>query len=353
MIDVLAEHHAVREEAGLIDRSEVGKLAIIGKDRYLWLQGMVSNDVRLLTQPERDVTTDASLPACILNATGHIMTDLTLIDVKGATKMAEAMGLTEPDFVLLDLPRVNVSKIATLLDRFLITEEVEIVDVTDKLGCLSIQGPAAKNVIANGVQTSLFDGAARGLITAGADHTGSNGIDIYFAMQDSPKILRRGAPFITIGVEAQEMLRIEAGIPKYGAELDESVIALEANLGPTHISLTKGCYLGQEIVARIDSRGHTNRALTGLIFATGQIPHPGDKIFAPAATAEATSRETGRITSVITASPALEGRPIALAYVRHEHREPGTLLQVGEAGIEARVSALPFLREEGRGKREK
>src|SRR5581483_215921 len=130
-----AEYHAVREEAGLLDRSAVGKLAIIGPDRYSWLQGMVSNNVRLLEQGA------ASLPACILDATGHLLTFLTLIAVPGTSPIAAALGLGETDFVLADLPRANVEKIYTLLDRFLILEEVELEDVSDRLGCLSLQGP--------------------------------------------------------------------------------------------------------------------------------------------------------------------------------------------------------------------
>ncbi len=87
---------------------------------------------------------------------------------------------------------------------------------------------------------------------------------------------KRGA--LQVGLEARELLRIEAGIPKYGADMDSTVIALEAGLGPTHISLKKGCYVGQEIIARIDSRGHTNRALTGLVFPVGSDPLSGEEI---------------------------------------------------------------------------
>ena len=96
---------------------------------------------------------------------------------------------------------------------------------------------------------------------------------------------------IKIEPEAQEILRVEAGLPKFGADMDETTIALEAGLGPTHISLTKGCYIGQEIVARIDSRGHTNRALTGFVLETGELPNAGDKIFGP--DADGAERETG------------------------------------------------------------
>jgi folate-binding protein YgfZ len=342
----MREYQAVRTDVGLIDRSEVGKLAIVGADRYTWLQGMVSNDVRLLQRPPVQDGASAmrrSLQACILNATGHVLTDLTLIDVTGASGLAAALGLNAPDFVLLDLPRINLEKIATLLDRFLITEDVEIVDVTARLNCISLQGPTAAAWGEIGRLDALWNsnGMEGERIAILADHTGSGGSDHYFVRA----VLSAAPPAIAgitpVALATQELLRIEAGIPQYGAELDESVIALEANLGPTHISLTKGCYMGQEIIARIDSRGHTNRALTGLAFAAGDAPQPGDRIYV-LDDAEGARRETGRITSVASASPAMNGRPIALGYVRHEHRAPGTHLAVGDRGLIAEVHPLPF-----------
>src|SRR5579871_1374889 len=101
----MVQYRAVRDDVGVIDRGEAGKLAIVGADRYTWLQGMVSNDVRLLTQPcsEAEAAVSRSLQACILNATGHVMTDLTLIDVNSTSALAAALGLPTQDFVLLDL----------------------------------------------------------------------------------------------------------------------------------------------------------------------------------------------------------------------------------------------------------
>lgn len=138
-------------------------------------------------------------------------------------------------------------------------------------------------------------------------------------------------------------------MPKYGVDMDETTLAPEAGLMATHISLTKGCYVGQEIVARIDSRGHTNRALTGLVFEDGDVPASGDKIFADDEGGGA--RETGRVTSVVSSSPAMNGRPIALGYVRHEHRAPGSRVRV-QSNIEgadiartATVVELPFYRK--------
>jgi|SRR5581483_3460332 len=339
-----AEYHAVREEAGLLDRSGVGKLAIIGPDRYSWLQGMVSNDVRLLEQGA------ASLLACILDATGHLLTDLTLIAVPGDSPIAAASGVPDTNFVLAELPRANVEKIRTLLDRFIILEEVELQDVSDRLGCLSLQGPRSAEFL-RGWQAeneALGQLIAENFFLVEADHTGSGGFDLYCAAEVSETIrqalMRQGVP--EVGAAAQEILRVEAGIPLYGRDMDESVIALEANLGPTHISLTKGCYVGQEIIARIDSRGHTNRALTGFVLSGTPLPTPGEKLTSVPTGGEPAPREVGRLTSVVACSPAMDGRPIALGYARHEARAPGTRLRIGEGESErtAEVVALPFTR---------
>ena len=143
-----------------------------------------------------------------------------------------------------------------------------------------------------------------------------------------------------IDPDTADVLRVEAGLPRYGADMDETVLAPEANL-TGYISLTKGCYVGQEIVARIDARGHTNRALTGLILDGSDLPIAGAKLFFACETEPL--RETGRLTSVVDSAPAAGGSAIALGYVRHEHRVPGTRLVVGEYGQgEAIVTELPF-----------
>lgn len=341
-IEIAEQVRAVREKAGRIDRSDAGKLALVGVDRYTWLQGMVSNDARLLAEGKTK-----RLQACVLDATGHLLSDITLIDIRSAETraFADAPALSEQDFVLAELPRENLAKIAAIFDRFLITEDVEIHDVSDPVACLSFQGPKAALL-------PLDKPGFRELFCiVPADHTGSGGTDWHFPADVRSELLAlmeaNPALFpVEVGPEAQEILRVEAGIPKYGVDMDETTIALEANLGPTHISLTKGCYVGQEIIARIDSRGHTNRALTGLLLEGDSLPAPGDKLFS-LPTDETEARETGRITSVIPHSPAAEGQPIALGYVRHEHRTPGNRLRIGDEASNAfaTVVDLPFIRK--------
>lgn len=303
MTDVEIQVNAVRSGVGLIDRSDVGKIAVSGADRFTWLQGMVSSDVRLLENGKA-----YRQQACVLDSTGHVLTDLALISPQGAGR------------VLLDLPRANVAKLLALFDRYLITEDVEIVDLTDTMGCFSIQGAGSMAWLTRMESDRMFSAAWDNVeVLMDADHTGSGGVDFYFPREAAEQIRQTHAikSVPVIGAEAQEILRVEAGIPKYGVDMDETTLAPEAGLMATHISLTKGCYVGQEIIARIHSRGHTNRALTGLVFNAGDAPAPGDKIIA---LEDGNPRETGRITSVVASSPAMNGSAIALGYVRHEHR---------------------------------
>ena len=342
--DVLEQYWAVRNGMGWFDRSQVGKLAITGEDRFTWLQGMVSNDVKWLSHDRFY----GQIRACVLDATGHLLSDMTLVRVSGksAAKLTIPLKMAEAELVLADLPRENVAKIGAIFDRFIIMEDVEIHDVSDAIACFSLQGYKAYKYwdMGGAEKDDPLNQKFKYVYTMPADYNGDRGFNAYFAAEHTSAMrdIMRQAGIVEVGTEAQEILRVEAGIPKYGADMDETTIALEAGLGPTHISFTKGCYVGQEIIARIDSRGHTNRALTGFIVESGEIPVPGDKIFG---TDEAgAERETGRITSVVAESPAMDGSPIALGYARHEHREPGNVLRSrgGSGESRLRVTALPF-----------
>jgi folate-binding protein YgfZ len=339
-----ARYKAVRERMGWWRRSDVGFLAISGPDHFTWLQGMVSNDMRLLANGQAE-----RLPVCFLDATGHLLSDGVLVTVAGTHALAGAVGLKGQEFLLAELPQATVARILTHLDRLLIMEDVELADVSARVGAITLQGPEAVAFVGRESWTARteHDATLRRVVEescrmVAADHTGSGGLDLYAgaesiaALQDALKALE----IPEVGMETAELLRVEAGLPRYGADMDESVLAPEANL-TSHISLTKGCYVGQEIVARIDARGHTNRALTGLILDGPELPAAGAKLFFHS-DAEL-PRETGRLTSVIRSSPAAGGRAIALGYVRHEHREPGTLLVIGEEGRGvATVTELPF-----------
>ena len=337
----------VRKSIGWWHREDLGFLAISGPDRFTWLQGMVSNDTRLLADGRAE-----RLPVCFLDATGHLLSDGVLITVAGTHPLAAALGAQGQDLLLAELPKANVGKILTHLDRLLIMEDVELTDVSAKIGAITLQGPRAATYLERSIWTSQTKSGATfwtaiefACRTVQADHTGSGGLDLYLGT-DSRLVVEDALNSLSaweIDSDTTETLRVEAGIPRYGLDMDESVLAPEANL-TGYISLTKGCYVGQEIVARIDARGHTNRALTGLLLDVSEgadLPASGAKLFFHSDT-EA-PRETGRLTSIVAESPAADGRPIALGYVRHERRAPGTHLVIGENGLgTATVAELPF-----------
>ncbi|HWN90867.1 MAG TPA: glycine cleavage T C-terminal barrel domain-containing protein, partial [Verrucomicrobiae bacterium] len=169
-------------------------------------------------------------------------------------------------------------------------------------------------------------------------HAASPGFDCWAAAPHGPalwKALREagGAP---VGAEAAELLRVEAGIPAFGADVDENLILPETRLDQL-VSYTKGCYIGQETVARVKYRGHVNRGLSGLVVEGKEVPTSGDVVLAE-------DKEVGRVTSAVH-SIAL-GKPIALGYVRREHFEPGSAVavRVRDQLVPARVVELPFVK---------
>ena len=336
MDNTLKQILAVREGLGRFDRSEMGKLAVTGPDRYSWLQGMVSNDVRLL---ENRVV--RRLEACILDPTGHVIADLALIDVPGDSNLARATR--GEAFILVETPPGEAEAIAAHLLKYLIMEDADVVNVTESFVCTSVQGPKSAYI------QPAIDALAGAALVVEADHTGSGGFDVYTPAGSDLRFTEaiKDIVLLEVGPAAQEILRLEAGIPKSGVDMDATTLAPEAGLMLTHISLTKGCYVGQEIVARIDTRGHTNRALTGLLVLGETLPVTGEKLFADEVAGN--GKEIGWITSVATTSPAIGGRPIAMGYVRHEHRSAGTWLRLGSAdsGRRVEVAELPFYRKPG------
>jgi folate-binding protein YgfZ len=334
MEEMLRQAAAVREEMGWFDRSAMGMLAVTGPDRYTWLQGMVSSDVRLLQSGKA-----ARQLSCILDPTGHLLAEITLIDVPEDHYVARQMSWRGA--VLIETPPGLADHVGGHLLRYLIMEEAEVVNVSEAFRCTTVQGPA------HGPAQPALDAFSELALIVAADHTGSGGVDVYNLGANDTQYRDNLKHFVAteVGEAAQELLRIEAGIPKFGVDMDASTLAPEAGLMATHISLTKGCYVGQEIVARIDSRGHTNRELTGFLALDGTLPAAGEKLFA--AEAAGGDKEVGWITSVAPAAPSAGGRAIALGYLRHEQREPGTRLRVGapDSGRAVAVAELPFYRK--------
>ena len=287
--------------AGLADRTGQGVLELTGRDRVTFLQGMVSNDVASLVP-------GGACRATFLDSTGHILADLGVHARPGSL-------LVETDPRCLD-------RLHQTLEKYLIMEKVLIRDVSAAWAILTVQGGGAAALLARtgGTPTDGFIAPAR--------HSAPGGFDLWLPSSGRAgaweALVAAGA--VPVNTETMEVLRVEAGLAAWGHELDETVLLPEAGLNDA-VSYTKGCYIGQEIVARIAARGHTNRALRPILMAEdAAVPKPGDTLHLPEDAPEA-GREIGRITSGVE-SPKFGGRALAFGYVRREHCAPGTPVTV-------------------------
>ena len=307
-----ADYEQLSAGCGLFDRSERGKLALTGGGAAEYLNGLVSNDVEALPAGE-------GCYAAVLTPKGKMVGDLRVLDTG--------------DELLLDTERAGLQGVFNVLWRGRIGYDVEVHKRTLERGLLSLVGPRAGDM-AEAAQLGDAENAHMASEVAGAPVRlirTDVGVDVLCEAErtgDVAAALReRGA--VDVSEEALEALRVETGRPRYGIDLDDSVIPQEAGLNERAVSFTKGCYVGQETVARLHYRGKPNRHLRGLKL-TGEA-NPGDVLHLG-------EREVGRL-GTVALSPRLG--PIALALVRRE-AEPGARLTVGEAGATAEVVELPF-----------
>jgi folate-binding protein YgfZ len=326
MPSLAEQHHAVREAAGLRDRSDIGKAEVEGRDRVSFLQGMLSNDVKALTPGQ-------GCAAAFLDAHGKVMALLRVYALA--------------DRLLLELPPRLTEKTLQLLDKYLISEKVSFEPMDEAYAVLSLQGPRAHALLEGlagmpvaadpHAHAEMILGGIKARVIQRSEFGPLPGFFLWVAPDDSPALTRSllEAGAVPVNDEAAEVLRVEGGELIFGVDVDETVLLPELRREDL-ISYTKGCYIGQELVARVKYRGHVNRALAGLRLEGETVPPPGAPVMAD-------GKEIGRVTSS-TRSLAL-GLPIALGYLRREHLEPGTQVTVGagEPLIPARVAALPFV----------
>jgi folate-binding protein YgfZ len=322
-----AEHAALRDRAGVIDRSQRGKVEATGRDRVSFLQGMLTSDVKALA-------TGQGGRAAFLDVHGKVLSLLVVHSLA--------------DRLVLEMDRGLVAPTLAGLDRFLISERVEFEDASDAHGLLTVAGPAARAAVEKLAGQPLPDIApwhharleveGEALRVVRNDELGEEGYDLWLRPEALASWWERAmaAGAQPVGRAAWEVCRVEAGTVRHGADVTESTLILETGLEDVY-SLTKGCYIGQEVVARVTYRGHVNRKLVGFTFPDARIPAPGAPV-------QVGGKDVGRITSAVV-SPAL-GRGVALGYLRREHWEPGTPVEVaGDGGpLPAVVAALPFYR---------
>jgi tRNA-modifying protein YgfZ len=309
-----SEYRTVTRACGLLDRSERGKLALGGTQAKSFLQGQVTNDVESLTAGQ-------GCYAAFLTPKGKMLGDLRILDAG--------------DELLLDTERVALQPLFNLIRRFSIGYDVQLHKRTLERGLVSLIGPAAESIAElQGLGQAEHAHLSGELEGAGVRAIRTEvGVDLLCEADDNARVIealrQRGAAPVSTAVV--DCLRVERGRPRYGLDLDDTVIPQEAGLNARAVSFTKGCYVGQETVARLYYRGKPNRQLRGL------------RLAAPVATGAEIAFEgrlVGRLGSVAD-SPELG--PIALALVRRE-APPGSRVAVGPDGVGAHVLELPFER---------
>jgi len=327
------EYHALRQGVALVDRSERGKLALTGPDAVEFLHGQVTNDVRALRP-------GAGCYAAFLTPKGMMLGDLRVLAVgAGETEAqgaeAPAEGVAE---LLLDTERITLQRLFDMIRRYRIGYRVELHKRTLQRGLLRLAGPAARALLCSlapelkalpseehrHLRIAVAGVAARAIACEEGE------VELLVASEERERLvgalLQAGAQAVRQG--AFEVVRVERGIPRYGFELDDRTIPQEAGLNERAVSFTKGCYVGQETVARLHYKGKPNRRLWGLAL---EEPAPiGTPLFLG-------EREVGRLGSVAL-SPTYG--PIALAILRRECGE-GDRVAVGRDGEHGHALVRP------------
>jgi tRNA-modifying protein YgfZ len=331
-------YRALREGAGVLDRGDRGRLVLSGGDRRAYLQGILTNDIAALGP-------GTGCYAAYLTPQGRMIADLRVFE----------MG----DRILVDLDASLAAAVADRWSMFVITEDVTVENVSEATAQVGVYGPSAAAVLRQALEaghapdesvpeaavlaamplhgSARWDFGGEPAFVLASDDIGVRGYDVVLAAGREGALVAElaAAGAVTVGPADAETTRIEAGRPKFLVDMTTDTIPLEAGIEDRAISLTKGCYVGQEIIIRVLHRGggRVAKRLVGLSFEAGQPP--------PVAGAPVTAggREMGSVTSA-TASPML-GHAIALGYVHRDFVEPGTVVEVG--GTPARVAGLPFV----------
>jgi aminomethyltransferase len=324
-----SQYAAVREGgAGLIDLSARGRILVSGSEAVMFLNGLITNDMKTLTL-------NSWMPAAFINVQGRLLAAVRVIHRR--------------DGFLIDTEAATREAVIKLLARFTLAGDFRVTDLSDETKTISVQGRKAAEAVASVAGNEAAQVSRQQVIGATlandltltvmrATHTGEDGFDLFVdASSAAPlrdALIEAGAQ--TVDNEVAETLRIEAGIPRYGLDMDESTVIPETNLEEA-ISYTKGCYIGQEIVVRIKHRGHVAKKLAGVVFESGHQVEKDAKIFSP------DNQEVGRLTSS-TFSPRLN-KSIALAYLKYSYLANGTVVNLScTPNVPASVVELPFVR---------
>jgi folate-binding protein YgfZ len=310
-VELDAQYRQLREECGLLDRSGRGGIAVVGPDGAEYLQGQLTNDVESIAVGEGQY-------AALLDRKGHMQTDMRVL--RPATEE-----------ILLDFEPAARAAALRHLTMYSVGRDVQIVDSTEERAIVSLIGPRAAEIAATPplpeFANEMASVAGIPVLAVGT----RQGIDLFLPSGERDRLIAAltDAGAVEVSPEAVEIVRVEAGVPRFGAEMDTATMPAEAGIVEDAVSFTKGCYIGQETVARLHYKGKPNRHLRGLRLSGAAEPGAALRLG---------EKEVGTLGGAVV-SPALG--PIGLAIVRRE-AEPGTEIAVGEDGVTAEVVALPF-----------
>jgi folate-binding protein YgfZ len=322
-VEIDAQYRQLREECGLLDRCARGKLLLEGSEAAEYLQGQLTNDVEALEPGD-------GCYAALLDRKGHMQADMRVLDLS-AVPFQEISEERSSGALWIDTEPEAVEAARRHLDMYKIGREVTLEDVSERYSIFSLIGPRSVELAGS---PPLLEHASAPVSIEGVKCLAvgtAYGIDLIAAIAASERlrVALAGAGAPQVDLEAAEIIRIETGAPRFGSEMDSATMPAEAGIVAAAVNFEKGCYIGQETVARLHYKGKPNRHLRGL------------RLSAPADPGEALSlgeKEVGKLGGSCV-SP-VHG-PIALAIVRRE-AEPGAELAVGEDGVTARVVDLPF-----------
>jgi aminomethyltransferase len=328
-----AEFGALLEGCGLYDMSWQAKLVLTGEDRVRWLNGVVTNNVR-------DLAVGRGVYCFMLTAQGRIVGDM--------------VAYNRGDYLLVTSDRSQMHAITEMFDRYIIMDDVEVADISDKLLAVGVAGPQAASILQRagieipqlpkegncGPPTQLEPGRVVdvtwrgiGISVARDTHPNWDGYEIWFAAEQADTVwdVFSNSGATSVGSETLEWYRITRGVPRYGIDLSQRDLPQETEQKHA-LSFIKGCYIGQEIVERIRARAILHRTFTGFLIE-GEPPQAETKI-------QSEGKNIGEITSAARVPFPSGERTVALGYLRREFAAPGTVVQIGDQ--RATVQSIPF-----------
>jgi folate-binding protein YgfZ len=308
-------------ECGVYGLGGRAKIAVTGADRVRWLNGMITNNIR-------DLAAGRGVYAFLLNPQGHILADM--------------YAFNHGDSLLVDTDQSQLEKVLQVFDRYIIMDDVQVATLSDQLTALGVTGPRAREVMQSAgfevpaltpLQFADLTWQGTGVTLVRGDNPAVESWELWLAPANATTLWQAlvRAAARPVGSSALELLRIASGIPRYGQDIRERDLPQETEQQRA-LHFSKGCYIGQEIVERIRSRGQVHRKFTGFE-VQGALPAPGSSI-------QAGGKDVGEITSAASLPTRSGERTVALGYIRREIASPGK--EVEANGARLKLTELPF-----------